>query len=104
MVNDSFLPKKMLPDVQKMAKEGNVEIKIENTIRVQLYSKNYRDESRHELPTLANKWDNNINTEFNSCIKRIIQFSDNILTPKYLPEIKESFMGITFYLNFPDIA
>lgn len=109
LINNSFVTEKMMPEIKKMAADSGIDIHIEKVYRVQLYSKRYRDESRHvvlydKLPTLLDKWDDNINIELKSCVSRIIEMSDLKVNIETLPELKQSYMGITFYLNFPNIG
>jgi hypothetical protein len=104
LVNGIYVPSKMLDEIKAQSKYDGVSISIIKTCRVQMYSKNYRDTVRRGTTTLLNKWDDKINADLKSCIDRIITMSNNVLYIDSYPTLLKTFLGITLYLNFPNVG
>jgi len=103
LVNDSWVGKRMIKDVMKLAKEEGVNIDLKKAYRISIYNKQYRENIEgQKLSELSDVWRDEINIDFTNCIDRIQKLSNNRLVPHLVNRLNPLHWGITFFMVYID--
>lgn len=96
LVNGSYVPGKLLPDIIEYAKKYNTEIQIKDCYRITFIPKTHRhDHNLTEFGEIWN-WKESINNDFKDAIDKMNRLK-GIKIDGEIPEIKPSFWTLTIY-------
>lgn len=97
LVNGMPIHPKIMDDTIRLAKRRNVDIKVEDVLKVSLFPKSYR----HEFGSLDRvTFKDSMNDEFKKCLSRIEELSNGDITCDLWGDITPKVFNITFYAKY----